>query len=59
VNVQMEWSVDDVARFIDQSCRSKFGNEKCDVYKRIVLENDVDGEVCRGSVLQISAVSRE
>jgi hypothetical protein len=55
----MEWSVDDVARFIDQSCRSKFGNEKCDVYKRIVLENDVDGEVCRGSVLQISAVSRE
>lgn len=45
VYVQLEWSVDDVSRFIDQTCRSKFGNEKCEHYKRVIYENDVDGEV--------------
>lgn len=42
---QSDWNVDDVTRFIETTCRSKFGNDKCDYYKRLVVENDVDGEV--------------
>lgn len=37
--------MEDVSRFVDQVCRSKFGHEKCDQYKRLFYENDVDGEV--------------
>lgn len=43
--VQMEWSVDEVTRFIETACRNKFGNDKTEQYKRLVIENDVDGEV--------------
>ena len=43
--MQIEWSVDEVNRFIETACRSKFGNEKTELYKRLVIENDVDGEV--------------
>ena len=41
--MQTEWTVDDVAGFLEAS-RPKFG-EKCDLYKRLVVENDIDGEV--------------
>jgi hypothetical protein len=34
-------------RFIDNTCRAKFGHERTDHYKRLVFENDVDGEVSR------------
>jgi len=42
---QADWNVDEVSRFIEATCRTKFGNEKCDAYKRLVVDNDVDGEV--------------
>ena len=42
---QAEWNVDDVGRFIESTCRSKFGHEKTEQYKRLVIDNDVDGEV--------------
>ena len=41
--MQTEWTVEDVACFLEAS-RPKFG-DKCDLYKRLVLENDIDGEV--------------
>mmetsp|Transcript_46453 Transcript_46453/g.109131 ORF Transcript_46453/g.109131 Transcript_46453/m.109131 type:complete len:1208 (-) Transcript_46453:95-3718(-) len=39
----MEWTVDDVVDFIE-STRNKFG-DRCDHYKAIVRENDIDGEL--------------
>jgi hypothetical protein len=45
--LQHEWTVDDVMRFIDNTCRVKFGHERTEHYKRLVFENDVDGEVSR------------
>jgi len=47
VFLQNEWTVDDVMRFIDNTCRSKFGVERTEYYKRLIYENDIDGEVNR------------
>jgi hypothetical protein len=37
--------VSEVTRFIEIACRSKFGSDKTEHYKQLVIDNDVDGEV--------------
>jgi hypothetical protein len=45
IRAQNEWTVPEVTRFIEIACRSKFGSEKTEYYKQLVIDNDVDGEV--------------